>query len=271
MNNIFSHWNVNTENLVMVLLLCILYLYATHFRYTKQFVYFITAIFIIIISIASPLHYLGENYLFSAHMLSHILLLLIAGPCIVAAIPEQNRFRNTVMYISRVIHKYPFMSWIIGVSIMWVWHIPAIFNHLTGMQGMQGDSLSMRVFMSLHMVSLLIAGIIFAWPLINPYKQFRISPLNSVLYLSSACVFCSLLGLLITFAPAGTFTGYISGYDSNGILSFIRNQWKISAEEDQQIGGLIMWVPCCFIYLSASMILLVKWFEKKEVNIKIHY
>jgi cytochrome c oxidase assembly factor CtaG len=44
----------------------------------------------------------------------------------------------------------------------------------------------------------------------------------------------------------------------------IRNKWKISAAVDQQIAGLIMWVPCCLIYLTASMILLIKWFDENE-------
>jgi cytochrome c oxidase assembly factor CtaG len=79
---------------------------------------------------------------------------------------------------------------------------------------------------------------------ITPYAEYRLSPPKAVLYLSGACVFCSLLGLLITFAPAGTYR-------------------QVTAA-DQQTGGLIMWVPCCFVYLSASMYLLIRWFSLKE-------
>ncbi|MGH2563733.1 MAG: cytochrome c oxidase assembly protein, partial [Ginsengibacter sp.] len=228
--------------------------------------YFLAALILIIICVASPLHYLGENFLFSMHMLLHVLLLLIAAPLLVAAIPAENKFKKFFLFISKKIYKAPLIGWLTGVVIMWVWHLPFIFNKMVSMHGMQSSSLSMVVFMNMHLVSLLVAGSLFCWPVINPYKEYRIGALASVLYLSSACVFCSLLGLLITFAPAGTYTGYIISNDVNGFSSIIRNQLKISLAADQQMGGLIMWVPCCFIYLSASMIILIKWFQKKDVK-----
>lgn len=157
----------------------------------------------------------------------------------------------------------PFICWFTGVGIMWFWHIPSIFNHAFGMHTMI-NSTSINVLMFAEIVSLLIGGMIFCWPIINPYKQYRIPPITGVLYLSTACVFCSLLGLLITFAPAGTYFHYENLTDSYGYLSTIRNEWKISAAVDQQMAGLIMWVPCCLIYLTASMILLIKWFDVKQ-------
>ena len=130
---------------------------------------------------------------------------------------------------------------------MWIWHVPYIFHQMVSMNGMQASA-SMNMLMNLHMLSLLIAGMLFCWPVITPYKEYRIAPLTSVLYLSSACVCCSLLGLLITFALSGTYTSYIGG--SSEFLSVVRNKWNISVGIDQQIGGLVMWVPCCFIYFN---------------------
>jgi len=52
--------------------------------------------------------------------------------------------------------------------------------------------------------------------------------------------------------------------DEYGFNNIIKNKWGISSEMDQQIAGLIMWVPCCFIYLTAAMVLLKKWFKEKE-------
>src|SRR6185437_72176 len=137
------------------------------------------------------------------------------------------------------------------------WHIPYIFNEATSMHGMG--------LMYLQWLSLLFAGIIFCWPVINPSPEHRIPPLSAVLYLSTACVFCTILGLMITFAPLGIYSHYINPTDSNGFLNLIRNQWKISPGMDQQAAGLIMWVPCCFIYLTASMIILIHWFDSKEI------
>ncbi len=266
MRSIFSYWNFNLSTTVFLMLLVFAYLYTINFSLKKQSLYFLSGLVLIIICTASPLHYVGENYLFSAHMLSHVLLLLIAAPLLVAGIPEENKFKKQLLFLSNKIYQAPLLSWIVGVGFMWIWHVPYIFHQMVSMNGMQASA-SMNILMDFHMLILLIAGMLFCWPVITPYKQYRIAPLTSVLYLSSACVLCSLLGLLITFAPSGTYTSYISG--SSQFLSVVRNQWNISVAMDQQIGGLIMWVPCCFIYLTASMVILIKWFEGKEIRYNV--
>jgi cytochrome c oxidase assembly factor CtaG len=215
---------------------------------------------------ASPLHFLGENYLFSAHMLSHVLILLIAGPLIVASIPKETRFQKQLLFFSKKISKTPIVPWLCGVVMMWFWHIPSIFNRLFQMNQIGGFHF-MSGLMYLHFISLLIAGMIFSWPIINPYKTYKLGALAAVLYLSTACVFCSLLGLIITFSHPGTYTHYINISDNFGFLPMIRNNWQISEAVDQQMAGLIMWVPCCFIYLSASMVLLIKWFGSDYGNV----
>jgi putative membrane protein len=261
MRSIFSYWHFDFSTIVFIVALCILYFYAINFKIKKYSIYFFAAIFLLILCIVSPLHFLGENYLFTAHMLSHVLIILIAAPLIVAAIPAENKFKRVLLSLSK--KRILLICWFIGVGTMWLWHIPYIFNHLFSMQGMRNSN-SINAWMIVEIISLLIAGILFCWPIINPYKEYRISPITGVLYLSTACVFCSLLGLLITFAPIGTYLHYENLMDSYGYLSMIRNDWKISPATDQQIAGLIMWVPCCLIYLTASMILLIKWFDEKQ-------
>jgi putative membrane protein len=265
MRSLFSYWYFDSITVGFVLLLCLLYLYALRFKLKKRSFYFFIGILLLLVCVASPLHFIGEHYLFCAHMTAHVLLLLLAAPLMAAGIPAENRFKKRLKALSKILSEKPFVSWLIGVSIMWLWHIPYIFNQLFVMHNMsQGSADSMGVLMYFHMLSLLVAGFIFSWPIINPYAQYRIASLIGVLYLSTACVFCSLLGLLITFAPTGTYTSYVGTMDAQGYLPVIRNSWGISAAADQQMGGLIMWVPCCFIYLSASMYLLIKWFDNKK-------
>jgi cytochrome c oxidase assembly factor CtaG len=175
-------------------------------------------------------------YAFTGHMVRHTGLLLLAGPSIALGISGKGRGSGIVRAFSGRVARYPFFAWLAGVGLMWIWHLPALYNSMS-MAGMYGLPL-------LHGLSLLAGGILFSWPVLMPYEALRLPALKAVLYLSSACVCCSLLGLLITFAPSGTFKGV--------------------SPEDQQAGGLIMWVPCCFIYLSASMYLLVKWFSDRE-------
>jgi len=261
MRSIFSYWRFDILTITFIVGLCVLYFFAVNFKIKKRSFYFFSGIFLLILCISSPLHFFGENYLFSAHMLSHVLIILIAAPLIVAGIPAENKFKKTLLALSKI--RKPIICWFVGVGIMWLWHIPYIFNSLFAMPAM-GSSHSMNPLMFLEIVCLLIAGTIFSWPVINPYKEYRIAGIAGVLYLSTACVFCSILGLLITFAPLGTYFHYQHLVEGYGYLPMIRNDWKISAAVDQQIAGLIMWVPCCLIYLIASMILLIKWFDEKQ-------
>ena len=87
------------------------------------------------------------------------------------------------------------------------------------------------------------------------------SPPGAVLYLFSACVACSILGILITFAPISVCPIYAQPpVDRLGILNLIQASWNITPEKDQQVGGLLMWVPMCLIYLSAIVAQLARWF-----------
>ncbi len=270
MHSIYSYWSFDLITNAFILLMCVLYLYAVNFRLQKQAVCFFAGIVLLIICTSSPLHFVGENYLFSAHMLTHTIILLIAAPLLVIGIPKENRFQNILVLLSKKINKAPFAAWLTGVMVMWIWHVPTIFNQLF-MPGMMDINMhNMNTLSYIHMLSLLLAGIIFCLPVITPYSLYRISAPGAAFYLASACVFCSLLGLLITFAPVGIYTHYLNIRDMYGFLPAIRNDWNISAADDQQAGGLIMWVPCCFIYLTASTILLIQWLEQKNEQPLIH-
>lgn len=257
MNTLFSYWHFGLLTTAFIATLCIFYLYMIHFKLSTKGFYFFGGILVLIFCIDSPLHFLGEKYLFSAHMLSHVMIILMAAPLIVAGVPSENRYKKSLMAFSKKITGIPFICWFTGVAIMWFWHIPYIFNQMFSIHGM--------ALMYIEALSLLVAGMIFCWPVINPYQQCRLPPLTGVLYLSTACVFCSLLGLIITFSHLGTFTPYLNIADNYGFLPLIRNEWKISAAADQQMAGLIMWVPCCLIYLTASMALLINWFDSKQL------
>ncbi|HEY4064699.1 MAG TPA: cytochrome c oxidase assembly protein [Puia sp.] len=206
--------------------------------------FYITGILLALLCLAAPAPATLSGYPFSLHMLRHTLLLLVAAPLIALSITRNNSLRKPLAGLSRLGFRLPFLAWITGVGLMWVWHIPTLYNSMP-MQGMGQMSNSLFHPLSvIHACSMLVGGFLFCWPVLTPFSEYRLPALKAVLYLSAACVFCSLSGLLITFAPAGTFMD--------------------ASADDQQTGGLIMWVPCCFIYLSASMYLLIRWFSQKE-------
>ena len=189
-------------------------------------------------------------------MITHVILLLVCGPLLVAAIPENTQSAFTIK-ISSVINKHSWLAWCTGVGIMWFWHVPPVFDHSFAAMG---ASISIIAF--LHTASMLAAGMLFSWPIFGPIRADHAHPLNGIVYLFTACVSCSLLGLLITFAPLNTYHHYMEMDIVTKMAN--TNPWNLSAKSDQQGAGLIMWVPCCFVYLSGCLFLLKRWFGQGE-------
>jgi cytochrome c oxidase assembly factor CtaG len=143
--------------------------------------------------------------------------------------------------ISRRLSATPFINWIIGLGILWLWQVPAVFNALLTWDG-PGFHRHLHILSFLHSGSLLLAGILFSWPLAGPYLSHRLSPAESLLYLSTAWIGCTLLVYLVEFAAPGLY---------GGITAITR--------KDQQAAGLILWIPSCLLYLGGSIYLLREW------------
>lgn len=248
-----TYWQVDFSSGVLLLLL---FAFALRAKLSLRNACFLTAVFVTSLCVFSPLHLLSAHYLFSAHMLVHVLLLLVVGPMLVLSLPaERKQFSAFFLFLK----KHPVLGWLSGIGAMWFWHIPVLFN--AAMDGMHQSSFS---FVALfENLSLLTAGILFSAPVLHPNKDFRMDALSGVVYLFTACVGCSLLGVLITFAPAGMYHHFLSPHDEFGMNQRILNA-GITQATDQQAAGLIMWVPCCLLYVTGALYLLVQWFGQKE-------
>jgi putative membrane protein len=263
MRSLITYWHLDILMVAFLVSICLAYYLLDGFVENKKLKLFLAGYVLIILSIASPLHFLGENYLMSAHMTSHVILILLAAPLLVLGIPDNGD--KSMTRFSAWLSKHPWLPWMAGVCVMWFWHIPAVFNHLFLPDSpVAGAAGGIPVLSDLHLISLVLTGVLFSWPVVGPVKQQRLPTVHAVLYLSAACIFCSILGLMITFAPLGIFTHYEHIIDRFGFLSMIRSDHGISALVDQQVAGLIMWVPGCLIYLTASIWLLMKWFKEKN-------
>jgi cytochrome c oxidase assembly factor CtaG len=71
------------------------------------------------------------------------------------------------------------------------------------------------------------------------------------------------LGIIITLSPVTVCSAYtMPSMDRLGMLQTIRDDWGLTAERDQQVGGLLMWVPMCLVYLSAILAQMARWFAE---------
>jgi len=220
--------------------------YLWRFGMNRRIVYLLAGLGVFVFTLSSPLNSLAAGYLFSAHMLQHILLLLIVPALLLMSLPCWVSLGPRSWFVAN-----PFLGWAAGVAAMWLWHARPLCN----------AAVSNRLVNALQISSLLLLGTIFWRQILAPREEERMSPAGAVLYLFSACVACSILGILITFSPVSVCPIYAQPpADHLGTLNLIQSSWGITPDRDQQIGGLLMWVPMCLIYLSAIVAQLARWF-----------
>jgi putative membrane protein len=246
----FSAW---TWSPMVVLLSAIaVAMYVVAFRFNHRIGWLLAALGVVWLTLLSPLNALADGYLFSAHMVQHIFLLLIVPALAMASLP-----RSVSLAVRPRQLGHPFLGWIAGVGAMWFWHAPVMCN----------AAVSSRPIHALQTISLLVLGSVFWRQILAPRELERLSPPAAVAYLFSACVACSVLGIVITFSPVEVCSIYaVPSLDRFGVLPTIRGVWGLSAGRDQQIGGLLMWVPMCVIYLVAIFAQITRWFAASSTS-----
>jgi cytochrome c oxidase assembly factor CtaG len=239
-----STWTWNTAVLIAAAAALIAYVCA--FGMNQRTGYLLAGVGVFVLTLLSPLNALAAGYLFSAHMLQHILLLLIVPALLLMSLPRWVSLGPKSWFIAN-----PLVGWSTGVGAMWLWHARPLCN----------AAVSSWLVNALQIASLLLLGAIFWRQILAPREDERMSPPGAVLYLFSACVACSILGILITFSPVSVCPIYSQpSADRLGIANLIQSNWGITPDKDQQIGGLLMWVPMCLVYLSAIVAQLARWF-----------
>ncbi|MGH7298632.1 MAG: cytochrome c oxidase assembly protein, partial [Polyangiaceae bacterium] len=177
--------------------------------------------------------------LFSAHMLQHLLLVLVVPPLALLGLQPVLAARAPAQIgrVGRLVMR-PVVAWGLGVGAMWLWHERALCDAAAQ------NALVHRV----QELSLLTMGTAFWMPVLAPRDEARLPPLGAVLYLFTACTACTILGILITFSPVRVCSVFAHPVDHLGVMPLVRDGWGLGPDRDQQLGGLLMWVPACLVY-----------------------
>ena len=215
--------------------------------------YLVTAFAVLVLSLASPIAVLARDYLFCAHMLQHLLLVLIVPPLALLSLPGTESNAGS----SRPVARLALWQWGLGVGAMWLWHAPTLCNAAS-------RSLPVHGF---QLLSLLAMGTAFWWPIFGPHAQRRLAPLGAMVYLFTACVACTVLGVFVTFSPVAVCSVYVHPVDRLGALSLLRDGWGLAPKADQEIGGLLMWVPACIVYAVAILAMLRRYYREGDLTI----
>jgi len=255
-----SAWHWNPAVLALCAVALAGYARFRRFRFSGRSLFLLAAVAVFLLALASPIAALANGYLFSAHMLQHLLLQLVVPPLVLLSLPAapmpkapRPRWLAPVFAILR----RPLLTWFLGLGAMWLWHVPSLCS---------ASATNPWVHM-LQEVSLLLMGTAFWWPIIGPWRSEWLPPLLGVLYLFSACVGCTILGIILTFAPLGVCPVFMHPVDRLGILPLLRDDWGLTPARDQQLGGLLMWVPPCFVYLCGIFGMFARWYAGPDPEI----
>ncbi|HEX4793328.1 MAG TPA: cytochrome c oxidase assembly protein [Humisphaera sp.] len=211
------------------------------------------------VALVSPLHPLGQ-VLFSAHMTQHELLMLVAAPLLVLGRPMIAFLRALPPSLAGGLGRFsnsrgwmltwgfigtPLVAWLLHAIVLWSWHAPVLF---------QATLHNEWVHASQH-VSFIATSLLFWWALIHGHRGVKNYGI-SVMYLFTTALHSGLLGALLTFAR----TVWYPDYDDT-------LAWGLTPLEDQQIGGLIMWVPACTVYIGAGLVIFARWLAQSEQRV----
>jgi putative membrane protein len=206
------------------------------------------------VALVSPVHELGER-LFTAHMLEHEVLMTVAAPLLVLARPVGGMlfglppaWRSAVGGIGRrnpVAHLWQFLTdplvatLVHGVAI-WIWHAPVLFNAALNNPFVHG----------VQHVSFFGSALLFWWALRRGRARRR-GYGAAVFYLFVTALHSGFLGILLAVARQPLYPGQNAAAP----------EWGLTALEDQQLAGLIMWVPAGLVYAVATLAMVAIWIQ----------
>ncbi len=215
------------------------------------------------VALISPLSRLG-GALFSAHMAQHQLLMIVTAPLLVLAAPGiampwafGERARHRLAAIVRPIARsatwrwavHPLGAWLLHAIATWLWHSPPLY----------GATLRSESVHALQHASFLGTALLFWWsvlPLRAGGARAHVIAFASVF---TTAVHTSLLGALLTFAARPWYPAYAGRVEP----------WGLTLLEDQQLGGLVMWVPGGFVFTGAAIGILAYGLRRMESRARL--
>lgn len=211
---------------------------------------FLFGMAILFLALQSPLDYLSDHYLFSAHMLQHMLMIFAVAPLLLAGTPGwflRPLLRQRVTWpLARVLTR-PLMSLLLFNGVFTLYHFPILYN---------ASLASEPLHAVMHLVFLGTA-LLSWWPILSPLADLpRLSHPMQLLYLGAQSVLCQPVGAIITLTPEPVYQPYATAPRIIGL----------SALEDQQLGGLLMWVGGVLLYFCFLTVVFFRWALQSEAR-----
>ncbi len=256
---VFASWNIDPKSLCLLLAVAAPYLRGWRrlrlelpHRYTiGRLAVFAGGLFAILIALASPLDTFG-SLLLEAHMVQHLLLILVAPPLLLLGQPMLPLLRGLPRWVfkdvlgpflgSRELKQlgramtHPVVSWFALAAAVIVWHLPPLYE--LGLRSQTWHEVEHACFFW--------TAILFWWPVIGVWPGHTVWPRWAMIpYLVAADLVNTGLSAVLCFSDHVIYPSY----------QLAPRLWSISALDDQAAAGAIMWVPGSIAFLLPAVVL----------------
>jgi len=204
---------------------------------------------VLFIALASPIDSLA-SYLLTMHMLQHLLLAMVAPPFLLLGLP-----RWVLRPLMRIPGAYPIGSFLTNPifvffafnAVFALWHVPFYYDL----------ALRDERFHILEHVMFFVVGVLSWWPICSPMDELPSAhPLLQTAYLFFMSLPTTIIGALIAFAEAPLYPYY----------ALRPRLWGVSLGDDQQLAGLIMWVPGSLVYFAVLTVVFIRWLNRDDAD-----
>jgi cytochrome c oxidase assembly factor CtaG len=211
---------------------------------------FAAGLVVLLAALASPLD-AASGDLSAAHMVQHMLVMNLAapllvlgspGPVMLHGVPAPYR-RSLGRLWRRLTPSGPVLPWVLYAGVLWGWHLPPPYE----------AALRHPAVHDLQHLTFFATGFVF-WRAVLDRAGRRLGPGVALVYLFTTSLHATVLGVFMALAPRPWYPGYLGRTEA----------WGLTPLEDQQLAGLIMWMPACLAYAAGAVGILVAWLAKPE-------
>lgn len=268
---LLSSWELRPDVLAVLVSLGILYTLGWR-RLRQQSAYrklatrprlaaYLGGLSLLAVSLLSPIDRLGSQ-LFFMHMLQHMISIMFAAPLlwlgepfpimlwalprglrrrVAALFARRSTFRRTLASVTR-----PGASWLIFITIYLGWHDPNAYN----------TALYHRWIHDIEHITFFGAAMLYWWHVVGaaPHIHGRFPGWGRIAYLLATVPPNMLVGVSIAFANQIIYTYYLS----------VPRIWGFTAQQDQMLGGAIMWIPGSMMFIMVALLILALMFREKD-------
>lgn len=214
----------------------------------RRRIYLTLVLVILLVAEVSPLHDIAEGYLFSFHMIQHVLLILLLPPLLLAGLPPElfhRILRSPLAFKVARFLTHPVFALVVGNAAYTLWHLPRAYQ-------------SALIWHELHILEhILMVGtaILMWWPIFSPVKELAtLSPPAKLLYIA-----------VLNIAQIGVFA-YVT-FSNRVVYPFYATApriFGITPEVDQVLAGVIMKVGMALVYIPIMVYFFFSWAKQEE-------